>query len=134
MDKIIQFKDESISPEFDNINSRLRIIIYALAGYCWNNFGKPLTITELLRTWAMQDEYYKDDPKYQLSKFMSVHQVGRGADISLKYYTGPEIEQIKAFLSHFLYCNGDLRSFLVHDMGFGAHLHLQVSALKTEIV
>lgn len=124
MQAILEFKSDNLKSELEIIDSRLRCIIYALAGFMYYKFGKSLMITELLRTQEMQDEYYKDDPVYQAKKFVSVHQVGRGADLSLKYYTQPEINSVSEFLKQFIYV-GKVNTFLIHDMGFGQHLHIQ---------
>jgi hypothetical protein len=74
----------------------------------------------------MQDEYYKNDPAYQKKPWTSVHEVGRGADVSLKFFTPEEINLIYRFINtHFVY-NNKLSVALVHDVGLGSHLHLQI--------
>jgi hypothetical protein len=134
IEKIIQFKTDIIKPEFDTIDDRLRIMIYSLAGYVSYNFGKQIIITELLRTQTTQDSYYANNPDYQNKKWFSVHQFSRGCDVSLQYFTPSEINDIELFGNlHFVY-NNTLKAFLIHDIGLGPHLHLQVPPSETMIV
>ena len=127
--RLFEFKTDTIRDEFasDKLDYRLRVILYALAGFIYWHYGKSLTITELYRTQEMQDEYYKDDPIYQQKKWLSTHQTGRGADCSTYYFTEFEITGIKDFLKHFEYGDNAHNTFLFHDIGLESHLHLQVS-------
>jgi hypothetical protein len=127
---LILYKMDNLKSEFadTNLDYRLRVIVYALAGFVYHNFGKNITITEILRTQEMQDLYYKDDPIYKQSKWLSTHQYWRAIDLSLKYFTDSEIEEIAKFLSHFQYGSIGKSTAIIHDIGLGKHLHIQVSS------
>ena len=128
MDKNIEFKTHNLELEFLNIDSRLQVIIYALSGFVSFNFGKNITLTELMRTQEMQDSYYSSNPKYKIKPFKSVHQFGRGADISVKYFTDEELKDIYLFLNKsFAYSNA-FKTAVIHDVGLGKHLHIQVDS------
>lgn len=127
---IINYKHDNIKHEFedDNLDFRVKIIVYALAGFAYYNFGKSLTITEIFRTQEMQDAYYKDDPIYNQKPFFSVHQLWRAVDVSVKYFTDSELEAIKGFLEHIEYGKIGLKTGLIHNIGMGEHIHIQVSS------
>jgi hypothetical protein len=134
---MIEFKSIRQSYEFvdPKLDPRLRIMILTLAGYGSFFFrGKTIKLTELFRTDEEQDEIYKDDPIYQKSKWKSVHQFWRGADIRLWEFEKGEIESMVDFINkHFKYSNNHF-SALAHDVK-GYHLHLQVDGDGiTEIV
>ena len=129
---LIEFKEHEQQLQFRSplIDSRLIDIIYYLAGFSYFNYGKSITITELLRSQAEQDEIYKDDPIYKQNPWQSVHQYGRGADISILYYTDDEKREILKYLNgHFSYREGGTKeTAIIHEVGnHGMHLHVQVS-------
>ena len=134
--KLFMFKSDTVKDEFasDKLDYRLKVILYALAGFIYWHYGKSLTITELYRTQEMQDEYYKDDPIYQQKKWLSTHQMWRAADLSTYYFTEFEITGIKDFLDHFEYGDGAHNTYLIHNIGLGSHLHLQISSLEKTAV
>lgn len=84
---------------------------------------RPLVITEIYRTEAMQRRYYPTNPTSK-----SVHQYWRGIDISLR---GVDMAVAKIKAGHFnrLYPydvnRPSLSTFLIHDIGLGTHLHVQ---------
>jgi HD-like signal output (HDOD) protein len=121
---MIQFKQPQLHEELPKVDFRIRAIIYALSGFLSYNYGLDITLTELLRTKAQQDEYYKNDPAYQKAKFVSTHQVGRAVDIRIDF-DDEVLEAIKHFLDHFKY-NRSKPLYLIHDIGLGRHLHIQV--------
>jgi len=126
---IIEFKEHHLQLEFLSLDldSRLQVVLYALAGFVWFNFGKSITITEILRTQAMQDEYYKDNESYKEKPWLSVHQFGRGADVSIKWFTVQEVKDIEKFLkTNFVYSTAFKSICIVHDIGRGNHIHIQV--------
>lgn len=130
---IIEFKYHNLQTEFLSplLDSRLQTIVYALAGFVYFNFGKSLELTEIFRTPEMQDNYYKDNPKYQADPWQSVHEFWRGVDISLRYFTSDEIWAIAEFLKGFIYSSGtDFATGLMHQISeeLGFHLHLQVNS------
>lgn len=133
---LIIYKHDNLKAEFADprLDTRLRVIIYALAGFVYFNFGKNLTLTEIFRTQEMQDLYYKDDPLYKQKPFLSVHQIWRAADISIIYFTEPEIADMAKFLAHFEYGKIDYNTAKFHDIGLGKHLHIQVNNLGKTVI
>ena len=122
---IIEWKVPILQTEFGKLDNRLQIILYTLAGYTYYNFGKGIILTELLRTQEEQDKIYSESEEYKQRPWKSVHQFGRGADVSIKYFTAEEIENIVRFLNdNFLYV-GAVHTALVHNVGYGMHLHIQ---------
>ena len=131
---IIEYKHPESENEFEaSIDSRLRIILFTLAGFVYHNFGKTITITELMRTQEQQDEYYANNPDYKKEKWSSPHQFGRGADLRITYYTDEEIQMIELFLNlNFKYNDySGFETALVHNTGMGRHLHIQVNTGRT---
>lgn len=119
--------------EFDELDSRLRIILFALEGYLKHKYNTSLIITHLWRSQKEQDEIYKNDPEYQKRPFKSVHQYYRGADISISTVSGKKIAN---WLNvNFFYAPGKPTA-LVHTVAsWGIHLHIQVSYHRiTEIM
>lgn len=125
---MIKFKHEWLKNEFNNsIHPRLRVIVYAIAGFCEYEFNKNLTITEILRTQATQDIYYKDSPAYQRKPWKSVHQYGKGVDCRSFDFSMKEIKRIDEFVDkHFVYDKRRRESSIYHSVGHGNHLHFQV--------
>jgi hypothetical protein len=122
MDKIIQYQTERIKTEFDFIDNRLRIILYALSSFVYHKFGKSIILTDLLRTSLEQLAIYPDKPNQ-----VSVHQEGRGADVSVKWFTDEECSDILKFLNTAFEYNNLYKTALIHDVGQGNHLHIQVN-------
>ena len=127
MEPIIQFKHEGKEYEFDQIDGRLRFVLFAAAGYMYNKHRKILVITELKRSQEMQDLYYKDNPDYRKKPWQSVHQYGRGADISVLNLTKEEYMDLEYFINSHVIYDGIRVSALVHDVGQGIHFHIQVN-------
>jgi len=139
MDKLIEFKHDNLKAEFESkLDNRLQLILYALAGFVYYKFGKSLVLTELCRTQAMQDEYYKDNKQYQIAKWQSVHQSEpcRGADISIKFFTQDELVDIAHFINSQLpyNANSTFQTLLIHDVNHGMHGHLQVNSFKESTI
>jgi len=110
---IIQFKEHILSSQFDSLllDSRLKFIIYALAGFIANEFGKPLVITSIFRPGDK-----------------GVHGYWRGIDIRTYYYLAEEITEILEFINKTLpYGYGAYKTALYHNTGQGDHIHIQVS-------
>ena len=133
---MIYFKFPELRAEFEGertineykIRPKLRVMVFALAGYVIYHFNKSLVVTEILRDQKIQDQYYRDNPEYRKKPWKSVHQFGRGVDIRAGNFTDDEINKVLAFLnSAFDYGDGEHKAALCHDIGFGKHFHLQVS-------
>lgn len=128
--------------EGNRVDPRLKVVLFALSTFAWRQFKKDIYITELLRTQRQQDEYYGNIEAYKTKPWYSVHQFGRGADASIKGakernvlpLTEDEVSAIEDFLDrHFLY-NGPYKTCIVHDIGQGVHIHIQVDATGKTII
>lgn len=124
---IIKFKEDRQRTEFESgkLDIRLKIITFALAGYLYHKYKYVLTITDIYREQAEQDDIYKDNPDYKKKPWNSTHQYWRAEDIR----TVDMLEVIKRdtlwFLNHFIYTGGH-DTKIDHDVGRGEHIHLQV--------
>lgn len=130
MDDIIEFKEHKLRLQFESpmLDSRLVTIIYALAGYSCYKYHKSLMITELIRTQEEQDAIYGNNPAYQQQKWQSVHQYGRGVDLRIFYFKDDELADMLKWLSNtFTYATPNKFTALLHDVGQGKHLHVQVA-------
>lgn len=123
--KLINFKTERIAAEWYDLrlDKRLRVILYALAGYCFDKYQKFLVITELSRSEAERREIYADDPV--MREKVGVHEVWRAADVRTHEFTSAEIQDLVGWLNDcFEYSNGKPTA-LAHDVS-GYHIHIQV--------
>lgn len=116
--------------EFKQLDSRLKIIMFALDGWMQDEFERgedwgEIEYTHLWRSQAEQDNIYAADEKYKEKPWLSVHQYYRGADASIKNFTEKQCKKIVEWLNNnFAY--GEFRqTSLIHDIGHGKHLHLQ---------
>jgi len=127
MFRLIYFKTERQALEWENprLDRRLRVITYALAGFTFDNFGKPLLITEIKREEAERREIYKDDP--ELREKLGVHEVWRAIDYRLKGFTPEEIAKMVKFLNDNFIYTGKLATALAHVV-IGFHLHVQTDS------
>lgn len=117
----ILFKHKRLSqewPELLRLNPKLVMITLRVC----QMFGGVIEITEIFRTEAMQRRYYPNDPVIK-----SVHQYWRGIDISLHTVAAEKVlPTIAGINASFPYGKGEIKTALVHDIGMGNHLHLQV--------
>ena len=136
--ELIQFKYARLKDQFDSpsVDSRLKDIVYWLASWCWYNLEKSIIITHILRTQEQQDAIYNGNASYVREPWQSVHQYGRGVDLSVKYYTQVEIARIQDTLNKkFLYNKEGKNTCVVHDVGLGEHIHIQVdNSTETKFV
>jgi hypothetical protein len=115
---MIEFKENSLKDEFDDpkLDTRVRAIVLALAGFVKYEFGKDITITSVWRTKTTDS---------------GVHEAWRAVDVRSIYFTDSEINEILLFLNNFFYGKSvsgeDLQTAICHDVGQGQHLHIQVS-------
>lgn len=125
MFRLIHFKTERQFAEWldPRVDSRLKVIIYAVAGFCFDTFGKFVTITEIIRTVAERLEIYKDNP--EMAGKVGVHEVGRAMDIRTIGFTPQEIAQLLKFLNENFEYDGKYETAVYHDV-VGFHIHLQV--------
>jgi hypothetical protein len=125
----LQYKEERQRQEFETegmVDNRLKIILYALGAFVNCRFHKALIITGLVRYEEEQRAIYPNDPAK-----ISVHQDKpcRGADASVKWFTEDECNEILKFLNSSFEYSGQYKTALIHDVGQGRHLHIQVNYL-----
>lgn len=119
---MIRFKGNSkdLEEEFDTLDVRLQILIYAMGGFLQHNYSKPLTITDIFR----------GDVK-------SVHHYWRGADVRTRDLTESQGNAVAKFVNdHFIYgklVDGKQIKFCLFDerkkkskSWTAGHFHLQV--------
>lgn len=108
------------------ICTRLATILYYLDLYTRMKFNKEIIITDLMRTQKEQDKIYKNNKQYEKKPWKSVHQFGRGADVRVSNFSKGEIEDILGMLNQLPYGDGKHKTALLHDIGNGKHIHIQV--------
>jgi hypothetical protein len=127
MMRLIQFKTQRQAHEWtdERLDGRLRVIVYALAGFVFDRFGKVLVISEIFRTKDERELIYKDDPI--LRNTVGTHEVWRAIDLRTVAFTPDEIGEMVTFLNgHFGY-TGKHATSLYHIV-VGYHLHIQVDS------
>lgn len=128
---VILFKNESLrlKGEFEDLkkhNPRLIEIIEFVAHYSERDFEKSIVITHIYRTKAEQDNFYKDNPKYQKKKWISPHQMWHAVDLRSRVFTPEETEELVAMINdEFGSENYYATTSLFHNVGFGDHIHIQ---------
>jgi hypothetical protein len=127
---IMKFKNVWVEKEIPQITDDLLTLLKASDLFCRKKWNKEVLITEIMRTREQQENIYKDTPKYKgkpLSEIPnSVHMYGRGADIRTHHLEMNQINELVNFLNLFPYGKGNLLTALYHDIGTGAHIHIQV--------
>ena len=124
---MMKFKDSRVETEWkysSEISSRVKKIAEIFVGYVQLNFNKDAVITHILRTEMEQTEFYKDDQKFKISPWKSVHQFGRGIDFRSRDFTPDELKKIEAFMNLIDYSK-DKKTCTIHNIGQGMHIHLQ---------
>lgn len=118
--KKIYFKTPNLSDEWVQLllkNPKLVFLVLSFA----QRIDENITLTEILRTSEEQHTFYPTQPT-----LVSVHQVWRGVDISVKSLNLIKVNKIVSDLNvEFPYGKNGTYSFLVHDSGHGLHLHVQ---------
>ncbi len=120
----MKFKTGRQRREFDDVllDSRLRVMAYALDGFSRRSFSKEILVTDVFRTGSEQRRYYKgvDVP-------VSVHQHWRGVDLRSWLFTLEEQRVLCRFINGSFVYSGGRKSAVAHRVGDGAwHFHLQV--------
>ena len=125
----MKFKEKQMELDWETnkVSQKLKNIIVLGNEYALLELGKELTITDLIRTQAEQDFIYRNNPKYKVKSWQSVHQAGRGADLRVRGFSPKEIEKLKSFFNCFTYdiSRPDKKTCTVHDVGSGNHFHVQ---------
>lgn len=113
--------------ECGKLDLRLQVIVIWLLGYVEQYFHLELVITQIFRSQQEQDEIYKDNENYKVKPWASVHQYWRGVDIRISDFTTEQQKTILGLLNNiFSYATPGKFTALIHDVGQGKHLHIQV--------
>lgn len=122
---LINFKEKRQADEWldSRLDNRLRIIIYALAGFAFDRFMKNIVITDIMRTEEERHAIYKNDPV--MSEKIGVHEVWRAIDIRTVGFTPDEIGELVAFMNKNFDYTGRLATAISHSV-VGFHIHIQV--------
>ena len=122
--QLIEFKYPELEAEFEKLDWRLKIQIYALAGYLFHKFSKNIVLVSLIREEDMTSVHY-----WLCGADFRIAQNGQDPK-----YTDPEIKAMKQFTSHFEYDKDRPRkkALFVHPNrsksgGKGSHGHFQVN-------
>jgi len=119
---MIKFKQVKLKAEFKKADNRLKLIVFAMAGWMEFAFVQDVVITSVKR----------DDEK-------SVHHYSRGVDFRITpkngkpIYTDFQIRAIKKFFESIVY-DDKHPTLLIHDSGSGLHGHLQVNSGKETVI
>ena len=122
----MKFKNVVIESQINKINENLKTILFFLDFAVKQKFDYEITITDLIRTQPEQDFIYKDIAEYNKKPWHSVHQYGRGADIRINDMPQECLRFIISLLKSIPYGDGIHKTILVHDIGNGNHIHIQV--------
>jgi hypothetical protein len=125
----IQFKTERLCRQFNlpltttSLSPKLISIIMYSAWFFDAELNQPFVITGLQRTQGEQDSIYKNDERYKVKPWKSVHQFGRGCDVRIRHLKMEEINKFVANVNtHFRYPD-HVTALYERD-----HVHLQVPA------
>lgn len=132
----------------------MRAMWLALSGEVEQRFRADIMLTHFLRSWAKQDEIYRDNQGLPLEeKKASVHQLGRGGDgiiVIDGLLAGPRVDEAYLWAEDYLneefpYCwnnhsrpTGRYKTAMIHEViqrdaagriikRWGKHLHSQLS-------
>ena len=114
---MIKFKHpQTFVPQFEQLDSRLKHIIYGLSGFVAQEFSKDIIVTSV----------YRDQEG-------STHKHWRAIDLRVKQtgeaiYTFEELKRIEKFLDNYIYDPSRplKKTYLIHGDNNQLHLHLQV--------
>jgi len=122
LDRLLQFKDNSVRAEFESgkLHPRLLIVLLALAGYAIVRWGIVITVTDIFRKRTTDS---------------GVHEAWRGVDVRSRDWPKEAADDILRWLNEsFCYdqARPTLKVAMIHDADqgpglSGIHLHLQVS-------
>ena len=135
---MMKFKHSKLAEDFEGytllngckLNPKLQAMVFTLAGFMEYFFHKDIIITEILRDQGTQNKYYAGNAKYAKKPWKSVHQFGCGVDVRISDFTENEIEKCVDFLKGaFEYGDNKHSVVVIHDIGLGKHMHLQVKPI-----
>ncbi len=131
----ISFKDDKTASEFPKLDLRIRGIV-ADAAYFLGSRGFPCLVTCLWRDPKEQEAIRAKAKELGAPEpVRSPHEFWRAADLSIHGISDSVISDLVAYLNEKYPYDpstssgqaGRYKTALRHDVGFGDHLHLQVS-------
>jgi hypothetical protein len=120
----MNFADKKTAMRFMYLHPMIVFIAADINKYCWDNFGKKITITSAVRT-AQEDK--------KLGATSTTHREGRAVDLSIKGFDASEIKEIidvfeKKYRGHGALSAKDLKeNLIVYHVGTAPHLHVQLN-------
>lgn len=119
------FNNDETAKGFNSLTDHMIQVIEFINYYVKAKYNKNIRITDTHRTQESQDHIYRNNPRYKIKPWPSVHQQGRGVDISIKGYTPAMIRDIVVTANRIKYSD-KYKIATHHDVGAGDHLHFQV--------
>ncbi|MEW6775926.1 MAG: hypothetical protein AB1405_06515 [Bdellovibrionota bacterium] len=125
----ILFKDKKTAEELPKVDLRIKGIL-ADAAFFLGTRGYPCLVTCLWRSSERQAEIRKKAEKEgKKEPVKSPHEFWRAADLSIQGIPDAVISELVSYLNEkYPYDeSGRYKTALRHDVGFGDHVHIQVS-------
>lgn len=131
---MIRFLEPKLKDEFERMDGRLRIIVFAWAQHLEEKKQGDVLVTHIHRTQAEQDAIYGGDKvskalreKYLADPWRSCHQDWRALDASIRTLEQPDYQE-EWLNKHFSYDSREkYPTAKLHNIGHGSHIHIQVS-------
>lgn len=115
----VYFKYKKLQNEWKKLLFKNPKLVYIVLLLC-KITGGQLTITNIFRTNKQQRKLYPGQPFLR-----SVHEYWRGVDVRIRKDSNKGVDFINAAIP---YGKPGLKTALIHDIGHGNHVHLQVKA------
>ena len=129
---MIFFKTIEEKNEFPKLDRRVMMLLFIVCGLAWLEKAYHVVVTECLRT-KEEDKTFGG---------IGIHFLGRAIDFNFcdedmnRIQDPVYAERIMARINETIpYGSGPYQTVIHHDIGHGAHFHMQVNSLgKTEIL
>ena len=119
------FNNDQTALGYNKLTNNMIEVLSAVRWYVKAKYNLDIKVTDTYRTQEEQDKIYASNERYKVKKWQSVHQGGRGADISVKGMTNEMINDIVDTMNRIKYSDKH-KTALSHNVGWGNHIHLQV--------
>ena len=121
----LKYKTPRVKKEFEQLFEK-NLELYQIVEYADSLVKKDVVITEIYRTQAEQDRYYKGKPK-----FTSPHQKWLAVDLRTRNLTKKQITKIvKEINDRYNQKNTYIPTAFYHTIGKGYHIHMQFKRRK----
>ena len=128
----MKFKTDDQFNDWHNgkIAPKLKNIIKMVDCYMMAKYGYEITVTETMRTQEQQDYIYRNNVKYKVKPWPSVHQFGRGIDLRTRDMNPQMVADVVQLCNNIPYDKNrpSKKTAQAHNVGSGLHLHIQTSA------